>query len=61
MPPSRSRCFDPTGRVHGIPTYPWRLAPDGYATRRRRGRAVWSPAGSRSRLSCSGPAEVADR
>ncbi|MEU9083017.1 RRQRL motif-containing zinc-binding protein [Streptomyces sp. NPDC048357] len=28
-------CFDPTGRVHGLPTFPWRLAPDGLATRRQ--------------------------
>ncbi|WP_405471278.1 RRQRL motif-containing zinc-binding protein [Streptomyces canus] len=29
------KCFDPTGAHHGIPTYPWRLAPDGLATRRQ--------------------------
>ncbi|MGY5131704.1 RRQRL motif-containing zinc-binding protein [Streptomyces nigrescens] len=29
------RCFDPTGARHGIPTYPWRCAPDGLATRRQ--------------------------
>ncbi|MET7715871.1 RRQRL motif-containing zinc-binding protein [Streptomyces sp. NPDC005407] len=28
-------CFDPTGERFGIPTFPWRLAPDGYATRRQ--------------------------
>ncbi|MGW5851395.1 RRQRL motif-containing zinc-binding protein [Streptomyces sp. NPDC055254] len=28
-------CFDPVGRVHGLPTFPWRLAPDGLATRRQ--------------------------
>jgi hypothetical protein len=28
-------CFDPTGARFGIPTYPWRMAPDGYATRRQ--------------------------
>ncbi|MEU9230856.1 RRQRL motif-containing zinc-binding protein [Streptomyces subrutilus] len=28
-------CHDPTGRVHGLPTFPWRLAPDGLATRRQ--------------------------
>ncbi|MHB6909008.1 RRQRL motif-containing zinc-binding protein [Streptomyces sp. DB-54] len=28
-------CFDPTGERFGIPTYPWHLAPDGYATRRQ--------------------------
>ncbi|MFF7902730.1 RRQRL motif-containing zinc-binding protein [Streptomyces sp. NPDC007920] len=29
------RCYDPTGARHGIPTYPWRYAPDGLATRRQ--------------------------
>lgn len=29
------RCFDPSGSRFGIPTYPWRFAPDGYATRRQ--------------------------
>ncbi|SDK79563.1 RRQRL motif-containing zinc-binding protein [Streptomyces indicus] len=28
-------CFDPTGARHGIPTFPWKYAPDGYATRRQ--------------------------
>lgn len=28
-------CHDPTGRVHGLPTFPWCLAPDGLATRRQ--------------------------
>ncbi|WP_328664522.1 RRQRL motif-containing zinc-binding protein [Streptomyces sp. NBC_00328] len=28
-------CFDPTGTRYGVPTYPWRLAPDGLATRRQ--------------------------
>ncbi|MEV6727281.1 RRQRL motif-containing zinc-binding protein [Streptomyces sp. NPDC051364] len=28
-------CFDPTGSVHGLPTFPWRLAPEGLATRRQ--------------------------
>src|SRR4051812_12060232 len=27
------KCFDPAGARYGIPTYPWRLAPDGLATR----------------------------
>ncbi|MBT2472946.1 hypothetical protein J7E97_35140 [Streptomyces sp. ISL-66] len=30
-----ARCFEPTGAVYGIPTFPWRLAPDGLATRRQ--------------------------
>ncbi|MFI9104959.1 RRQRL motif-containing zinc-binding protein [Streptomyces fildesensis] len=29
------KCYDPQGAAHGIPTYPWRLAPDGMATRRQ--------------------------
>jgi hypothetical protein len=29
------KCFDPTGARYGIPTYPWRCAPDGLATRRQ--------------------------
>ncbi|MEY9870693.1 hypothetical protein ABH931_000147 [Streptacidiphilus sp. MAP12-33] len=29
------RFYDPTGARFGIPTYPFRLAPDGYATRRQ--------------------------
>ncbi|WP_030869086.1 RRQRL motif-containing zinc-binding protein [Streptomyces sp. NRRL F-2747] len=28
-------CIDPTGARYGIPTFPWRLAPDGLATRRQ--------------------------
>ncbi|MFE1771195.1 RRQRL motif-containing zinc-binding protein [Streptomyces sp. NPDC059008] len=32
---SLADCFDPTGERFGIPTYPWKLAPDGYATRRQ--------------------------
>ncbi|MER5956656.1 RRQRL motif-containing zinc-binding protein [Streptomyces sp. NPDC001893] len=30
-----SKCYDPTGARYGIPTYPWKFAPDGYATRRQ--------------------------
>jgi hypothetical protein len=38
-------CFDPEGERFGIPTFPWRLAPEGYATRRQlRGRGL-SPGG----------------
>jgi len=29
------KCFDPTGARHGVPTFPWRCAPDGYATLRQ--------------------------
>ncbi|MCX4236306.1 RRQRL motif-containing zinc-binding protein [Streptomyces ortus] len=32
---SFAKCFDPNGARHGIPTFPWRCAPDGYATRRQ--------------------------
>lgn len=35
MSPTFGRCFDPTGARYGIPTFPWRLAPDGHATRRQ--------------------------
>ncbi|WP_406862516.1 RRQRL motif-containing zinc-binding protein [Streptomyces sp. HUAS MG47] len=35
MSPAFGKCFDPTGAQFGIPTYPWRYAPDGYATRRQ--------------------------
>ncbi|WP_028810397.1 RRQRL motif-containing zinc-binding protein [Streptomyces flavidovirens] len=35
MSPTFGKCFDPTGATWGIPTYPWRYAPDGYATRRQ--------------------------
>ncbi|MFF1318058.1 RRQRL motif-containing zinc-binding protein [Streptomyces chartreusis] len=35
MPTAYAKCFDPTGARYGIPTYPWRMAPDGYATRRQ--------------------------
>ncbi|MEU8134603.1 RRQRL motif-containing zinc-binding protein [Streptodolium elevatio] len=31
----RRRFWDPTGARYGLPTYPWRLAPDGLATRRQ--------------------------
>ncbi|MFE6807185.1 RRQRL motif-containing zinc-binding protein [Streptomyces sp. NPDC057681] len=30
-----SKCYDPSGARYGIPTYPWKFAPDGYATRRQ--------------------------
>src|ERR1700761_6384441 len=29
------RFYDPTGARYGTPTFPFRLAPDGYATRRQ--------------------------
>lgn len=30
-----SKCYDPSGIRFGVPTFPWRFAPDGYATRRQ--------------------------
>jgi hypothetical protein len=41
----RARFLDPTGAVHGTPTYPWRMAPDGLATRRQLRAADLSPGG----------------
>ncbi|MFE3371668.1 RRQRL motif-containing zinc-binding protein [Streptomyces sp. NPDC059173] len=35
MSPAFGKCYDPTGAMHGIPTFPWKFAPDGYATRRQ--------------------------
>jgi hypothetical protein len=35
MSPAFGKCFDPSGARFGIPTYPWRFAPDGLATRRQ--------------------------
>ncbi|MER7839721.1 RRQRL motif-containing zinc-binding protein [Streptomyces sp. NPDC096040] len=29
------KCYDPTDARYGVPTYPWRLAPSGLATRRQ--------------------------
>ncbi|MBR8643745.1 hypothetical protein KEF29_41230 [Streptomyces tuirus] len=30
-----TKCYDPSGARFGVPTFPWRFAPDGYATRRQ--------------------------
>ncbi|MGW2367139.1 RRQRL motif-containing zinc-binding protein [Streptomyces sp. NPDC001667] len=35
MPTAFGTCYDPSGARYGVPTYPWRLAPDGLATRRQ--------------------------
>lgn len=35
MPSAFGKCYDPSGARYGVPTYPWRLAPDGLATRRQ--------------------------
>ncbi|MEU5158579.1 RRQRL motif-containing zinc-binding protein [Streptomyces sp. NPDC020875] len=45
MSPGPGRCYDPAGARHGIPTYPWRLAPDGLATRRQLRAAGLRPGG----------------
>ncbi|MFF0158202.1 RRQRL motif-containing zinc-binding protein [Streptomyces sp. NPDC005263] len=29
------KCYDPSGARYGVPAYPWRLAPEGLATRRQ--------------------------
>ncbi|MFJ2774908.1 RRQRL motif-containing zinc-binding protein [Streptomyces sp. NPDC087300] len=39
------RFYDPTGARYGTPTYPFRLAPDGLATRRQLRRDGLSPGG----------------
>ncbi|MGP3952634.1 RRQRL motif-containing zinc-binding protein [Streptomyces sp. 7N604] len=41
------KCFDPSGTVHGVPTYPWRMAPDGLATRRQLRARGLRPGGQR--------------
>ncbi|WP_371670072.1 hypothetical protein OG985_22000 [Streptomyces sp. NBC_00289] len=35
MPSAFADCFDPAGARYGVPTYPFRLAPEGLATRRQ--------------------------
>jgi hypothetical protein len=37
--------WDPEGTRYGIPTYPWRMAPDGLATRRQLAAANLRPGG----------------
>lgn len=37
--------FDPIGVRYGIPTFPWRLAPDGLATRRQLRKRGLRPGG----------------
>lgn len=39
------RLYDPTGARYGIPTFPWRLAPEGFATRRQLRAAGLRPGG----------------
>lgn len=52
MPHSYGACFDPTGARYGIPTFPWRYAPDGYATRRQLRARGLRPGASRLRRRC---------
>lgn len=35
MSPTFGQCYDPGGARFGIPTYPWRFAPSGLATKRQ--------------------------
>ncbi|WP_392872797.1 RRQRL motif-containing zinc-binding protein [Streptomyces sp. LN499] len=35
MSPTFGKCYDSTGALQGIPTFPWKYAPEGYATRRQ--------------------------
>jgi hypothetical protein len=35
MSTAYAEVYDPTGQRHGIPTYPWKWAPEGLATRRQ--------------------------
>lgn len=37
--------FDPTGEIHGLPTYPWQAAPEGLATYRQLSARGLRPAG----------------
>jgi hypothetical protein len=39
------RFYDPIGARYGLPTFPFRLAPDGYATRRQLRARGLRPAG----------------
>ncbi|WP_037649934.1 RRQRL motif-containing zinc-binding protein [Streptomyces flavidovirens] len=43
--PGRRDLYDPTGERHGIPTFPWKLAPEGYATYRQLRAAGLRPGG----------------
>ncbi|MFD4144253.1 RRQRL motif-containing zinc-binding protein [Streptomyces sp. NPDC058572] len=51
----RADCFDPTGERFGIPTFPWRMAPDGYATRRQLRAADLRPGGQQVAAQCLRP------
>jgi hypothetical protein len=47
MSAAYAKCFDPSGTVHGIPTFPWRMAPEGLATRRQLRARGLRPGGQR--------------
>ncbi|GAA1954687.1 RRQRL motif-containing zinc-binding protein [Catenulispora subtropica] len=46
MPRISERFLDPEGKHFGIPTYPWRMAPEGLATRRQLATAGLRPGGA---------------
>jgi len=46
MPRIAARFYDPTGSRYGIPTYPWRMAPDGLATKRQLAARGLRPGGA---------------
>jgi hypothetical protein len=46
VPRVAARFYDPTGRRYGIPTYPWRMAPDGLATKRQLASRGLRPGGA---------------
>lgn len=52
---TRADCFDPTGERFGIPTFPWRMAPDGYATRRQLRAVGLRPGGQPVAAQCLRP------
>jgi hypothetical protein len=41
----RSKYYDPEGKRYGVPTYPWRKAPAGFATRRQLAATGLRPGG----------------
>ncbi|MFD7228863.1 RRQRL motif-containing zinc-binding protein [Streptomyces sp. NPDC059881] len=48
-------CFDPDGERFGIPTYPWRYAPDDLATRRQLRAQGLRPGGQPVTAQCLRP------
>jgi hypothetical protein len=42
----RRRFFDPEGKRYGLPTWPWRMAPEHLATRRQLSAAGLRPGGA---------------